>query len=329
MPTALVTGATGAIGPVLVNHLLDHGYVVRTYSLDPPSPGLFTGDGVSTWGDITDADALAAALSGVDVVFHLAALLHIEQPGPELKPLYRRVNVEGTRIVAEQAAREGVRRMIYFSTVKVYGVRQREPVTEDHPPHPRTFYSQTKLGGEEAVRAVKGLDSTVLRLSTVYGPRLKGSWNRLVHAIQRGMFAPVGSLNNVHSLTHVHDVAQAAHIAAEHPEAVGGVYNVVGHEAPTLRAIVTAIYGACGKRLPPVRIPGGVALGGAFVLNQCLGRRAPLTPEMVRQFIADEAYSNGKLAALGFSASITLSEGWDHTIYAQWQGGPDANRSQV
>ncbi|GAB4538296.1 MAG: NAD-dependent epimerase/dehydratase family protein [Anaerolineae bacterium] len=321
LSVALVTGATGAIGPSLVNQLLDNGYTVRTYNLSRPSSDLFDNDKVISFqGDITDGAALGEALAGVEVVFHLAALLHIENPTPDMAPRYWRVNVEGSRIVAEEAARAGVRRLVYFSTVKVYGVQQREPVTELHPTNPKTIYAQTKLEGERAVCAVEGLETVVLRLSAVYGPRLRGSWDRLVKAIQRGWFLPVGNLQNVHSLTYVSDVARAAQLAAEHPDMAGGIYNVVGYETPAMREILGAIYSLLGRRLPAMRIPAHLALLSAHIAEKGLAlanRRSPVTPDSVRQLFQDEAYSGTALRSFGFDPSVSLEEGWREAVFGK------------
>lgn len=314
---ALVTGATGAIGPSLVNYLLRRGVRVRSYGLDDPAPGLFADTVEHLSGDINDAESLARALAGVEVVFHLAALLHIENPAPDLAPRYHRVNVEGARTVAQSAVRAGVPRLVYFSTVKVYGVHQREPVREMHPTAPETLYAQTKLAGEHVVRAANGIETCVLRLSAVYGPRLKGSWSRLVRAIERGYFVPVGSLQNRHSLTYVDDVAQAAWIAARHPAASGQVYNVVGFEAPRLQDILAAIYAAVGKPMPRYRVPGSVILAGARAADwglRLVGRRAPLRPDALRQLVADEVYSGQALRDLEFAPALTLAQSWQQTI---------------
>jgi UDP-glucose 4-epimerase len=319
-PRALVTGATGSIGPALVNHLLASGWQVRTYGLDTPADGLYAGPVDLVQGDINDSKQLAAAMAGIEVVFHLAALLHIENPAPELAAQYRRVNVDGSRVVAEQSARAGVRRLVYFSTVKVYGIRQRAPVSENIHPYPKTFYAQTKLAGEDAVRAAERIESVVLRLSAVYGPCLKGSWNRLVHAIERGRFLPVGNLRNAHSLTYVDDVARAALLAAEHPRAAGEIFNVVGHADVTLYDILDAIYTATGRRLPPVRVPKTAALIGTSLLEKSLAlvnKRSPITPDMVRQFTEDEVYDGGKLRQIGFAELWSLNEGWNRAVHSQ------------
>ncbi|MBC7811902.1 MAG: NAD-dependent epimerase/dehydratase family protein, partial [Burkholderiales bacterium] len=259
-PTALVTGATGALGPALVEHLLAEGYAVRTLSRNLPCSKHLNPAIEFISGSITDADALDRALEGVDFVFHLAALLHVINPAAELAAEYTRVNVEGTRLVAERAARAGVRRMIYFSTVKVYGTRQRQPITETHPTTPTTLYARSKLDGEHSIQSIPNIEMVVLRLSPVYGPRLKGSWAQLVNAVARNRFVPIGSLRNVHSLTHVDDVVQAALLAANHPAACGQTFNLVGHESPTLHDILSAIYAAQGKYLPALRVPSALAL---------------------------------------------------------------------
>ena len=168
--TALVTGATGAIGPTLVSQLLANGYIVRTYGRTFPPPWLLELGIVHYSGSITDANALALALKGVDTVFHLAALLHIENPSPTLTSEYHRVNVVGGKTIAEGSARATARQVIYFSTVKVYGIRQRLPVKEAYPTVPKTIYARTKLEGEQAIKGAEGIESTVLRLSPVYGP---------------------------------------------------------------------------------------------------------------------------------------------------------------
>lgn len=310
---ALVTGATGAIGPALVAGLLESGYQVRTLSRQTPISTVTDSSIEQFSGAISDPQVVATALMGIDTVFHLAALLHIENPSPDMSSEYQRVNVDGTRLLAEHAAQSGVRRFLYFSTVKVYGRHQQQPVTELQPPNPVTIYARSKYEGEQAVHSINGLNTVTLRLSLVYGPRMKGSWARLIHAIERGRFLPIGSLRNVHSLTHVDDVVHAAIIAAEQPDAVGEIFNVVGHENPTMYQILTAIYTAHGRHLPRIHIPSPLAHVGAFALEQglpFLGKQAPLTRDSLRQLIDDEAYSGLKLRGLGFDPQVPISEGW-------------------
>lgn len=314
---ALVTGTTGALGPALVNQLFNRGYTVRSYGLSEPEPDLFDEPVEHFTGDINDEVQLSRALIGVDVVFHLAALLHIENPGPELDSEYYRVNVDGSRVVAEQAAHAGVRRLIYFSSVKVYGIQSDSPVREQYHTRPKTLYARTKLAGEQAIGSVSGLETVVLRLSAVFGPRLKGSWNRLIGAVKRGIFVPIGDLTNCHSLTHVEDVAHAAVLVADHPNVAGKVFNVVGYEAPTLEEILEAIYAPLNRSLPRVRIPETLACSGVVIVDHAyriLGRRSPITPDAILQLTRNEIYSGAALRNLGFTNQLTLKDSWRTTI---------------
>lgn len=316
LKTALVTGATGSCGPALVHQLLNAGYRVRTLGRSKPNGALPT-DIQHFKGDITDPSVVQASVEDVDVVFHLAALLHVENPSREMATDYQRINVQGGATVAQAAAQAGVRRLIYFSTVKVYGIEQRDPVDERSALHPKTMYAESKLQGEHAVCAVDGLETTILRLSVVYGPRLKGSWRRLIRAVQKGIFIPIGNLKNVHSLTYVDDMACAALLAAEHPAAVGQVYNVVGHETPTLEEILDAIYTAVGKSMPPLRLPTSVAKVGLKAADtgfRLMGKQLPINPEAVEQLIKDEAYSNSSLRSIGFTPEVSLIEGWKRSV---------------
>ncbi|MBN1679021.1 MAG: NAD-dependent epimerase/dehydratase family protein [Anaerolineae bacterium] len=318
---ALVTGATGAIGPSLVNCLLREGYTVRSYGLDEPSPGLFVAPVEHITGDINDPERLSQAVAGMDTVFHLAALLHIEDPPSGLAARYQLINVDGSRVVAEQAGQAGVRRLVYFSTVKVYGVQSRTPVTEDHATNPTTLYANTKLEGEHAVKSVPDLETTILRLSAVFGPRLKGAWSRLVRAIEHGWFVPVGSQQNQHSLTYVDDVARAAAMIATLPQAANQTLNVVGYETPTMADILAAIYAALDKRIPAAHIPGWAAFSGAALIElgmHAFGKQSPVTREAVNHLIKDEVYSGAALRQLGFQSELSLPERWRNTLHPNY-----------
>ncbi len=314
---ALITGATGAVGPALAWHLHRNGYRVRALGRTTSTPGLLPPDVEFYLGDITDPASIETAVQGADIIFHLAALLHVENPPPEMTGLYQQINVQGARNVAKQAAAYGVQRLAYFSTIKVYGVEQAVPVDESCLPGPKTIYARTKLDGEKAVLEFGSVNPVVLRLSPVYGPRLRGSWRRMVSAIRRGWFIPIGNLQNVHSLTYVEDVARAAVTAAEHPETAGNMYNVVGHETPTFREILTAIYAAADHSMPRFSIPSSLAYAAAMVGEKAVGlagKRSPLSREAISQLVRDEAYSGTRLQQIGFTSWTSLNEGWKKSI---------------
>jgi len=99
----LMTGATGAIGPRVVHALHRAGYQIRSFSVDAPTAGMFPQSVEVLIGDVTDQVAVQSAMRGVDAVVHMAALLHIVNPAPELQKKYDRINVGGTASVVEAA----------------------------------------------------------------------------------------------------------------------------------------------------------------------------------------------------------------------------------
>ncbi|MCG2661463.1 MAG: NAD-dependent epimerase/dehydratase family protein, partial [Kiritimatiellae bacterium] len=117
----LVTGATGAVGPGVIQALSAADYQIRTLSLDEPLRGQWPNDVETRIGDVTDPSAVQSAMHGVDAVIHLAALLHIINPPPELREKYERINVGGTATVVEEAVKAGVKRVVLASTIAVYG----------------------------------------------------------------------------------------------------------------------------------------------------------------------------------------------------------------
>lgn len=314
--TALVTGASGAIGFTLTEHLREQGFAVRALVRNPSTLGSLRGVEIIQ-GEINDSATLRKAVAGVSKVFHLAAKLHINNPSPALHDEYRRVNVEGTRALVETAQEAQVERLIFFSTINVYGPNKAEELlTEETPLHPDSFYAQTKVEGEAI--ALKGLDATVLRLAAVYGPRMKGNYPRLLNALRRGRFLMIGDGSNRRTLVHVKDVCEAALLAAEHPSALGQIYNVTDGEVHSLKEIIDAMSKALGRKPPKFRLPDLSVRWAAQSVESCLklfGKTSPVGRATVDKFLEDIAVSGEKIQKqLGFQPMFDLQRGWRETV---------------
>ncbi|NLA41657.1 MAG: NAD-dependent epimerase/dehydratase family protein [Smithella sp.] len=317
----LVTGATGAVGPRVVAALLEAGHRVRTLSLDAP-PGDAWPVGVEALpGDITDPEAVAAAMAGVEGVIHLAALLHIVNPSPELKPRYERINVGGTAAVVEAACRAGVERVVFFSTIAVYGPSDGGVLTEESPLRPDSFYAQTKVEAERIVLAAKRADGeslgTVLRLGAVYGARIKGNYRRLLLALAHGRFIPIGSGTNRRTLVYDRDVAQAALVALRHPATAGGVFNITDGQYHAMEAIIATLSAVLGRRPPRLALPTGpvrVLAGVIEDIGRHLGRNAPIVRATIDKYTEDIAVDGRKFRIqTGFVPRYDLVTGWRET----------------
>ena len=328
--TAFVTGATGVVGPVLVRRLLADGWTVRALvrRADAPLPA----GTVAVVGDLDDAAALARGVEGAEAVVHLAALLHVVDPPPDLDALYTRVNVDGTRRLIAAAAAAGVARVVFASTINVYGPsRGGAPWTEESATCPDSAYAQTKLDAEALVRALPV--GVVLRLAAVVGPGMKGNYPALQRMLGAGLRVLPGNGANRRTLVHVSDAAAAFALAA-----AGGVppgtYNLTDGRVHSFDALVRSLQAAAG-RVPGVyyvpAAPVRAVLDLPAAAARVVGRRFS-GPALVDKLVEDIAVSGERLAvASAFRPSVdVLAHGWASPGEAQPEGPiPEATAPDV
>lgn len=325
----LITGATGAVGPDVVKAFHAAGYSVCTLSIDPPPLGDWCDEVQTFVGDVTDPSIVRSALEKVEAVIHLAALLHIMNPPPALQEEYERINVGGTSTVVRSAIRAGVKRVLFFSTIAVYGQSDGKILTEDTPPQPDTFYARSKREAEKIVLEAEGADGvqigTVLRLGAVYGSRIKGNYQRLVQSLAKGRFIPVGNGSNRRTLVYGKDVARAAVLAMQHPNSAGRIYNVSDGKFPTLKEIISAMCEALGQRPPRFSLPAApIRLGAGIVedIARLLCYDSPITRVMIDKYTEDIAVSSKRIQReLGFVPSFDLKSGWGETVREMRESG--------
>jgi UDP-glucose 4-epimerase len=318
----LITGATGAVGPSVVEAFHAAGYSIRTLSIDPPPVSTWPDDVETLIGDVTDVSTLKAAMEGVASVIHLAALLHIVNPPLTLQEKYERINVGGTSAVVEVAIQAGVKRVVFFSTIAVYGKSDGRVLTEDASPHPDTIYAQTKLRAEQIVlqaKRLKGLPlGTVLRFGAIYGSQIKGNYRRLLQSLARGRFIPIGRGLNRRTLVYDKDVARAAVLAAEHPAAAGKIFNVSDGQFHTLNKIIKTICEALERTPPRISLPVGPVRLTAGILedvSRLIGRKSPIVRATIDKYIEDVAIDSRRIQAeLGFVPQYDLAAGWKETV---------------
>ncbi len=237
----LVTGATGFIGNHLLPALIRAGHEVvclvrRTSDLS----GLQGVDVERVQGDITDKDALLAALDGANAVVHLAGV-----NVPELEAC-RQVNVEGVRMLIKACRERGVRRVVANSTVSA---------TREH----LGAYGLTKRQGEDLWQA-SGLDVTILRLSLVYGPGAKGIFAKLLGYVKTLPVVPlIGPGTFEVQPVYVGDVVDAILRCLESGKTIGRTYVLAGREATTMNQLIDAMLAELGKRKPKLHVPVPVA----------------------------------------------------------------------
>jgi UDP-glucose 4-epimerase len=267
----LVTGASGFIGPAVVDHLASTGHepLVLVHSTDAPA-------GVRTArGDLLDRGSLVAAFADVDAVIHLAALGSVRESFEE--PLrYYELNVGGTLNVLGALAPGS--RLVFVSTGSVYGAPAAQPIGEDCPRAPGNPYAASKAAAEDAVAwtARSGrLGAATLRVFNAAGGGDRDESRVITRAVRvaAGLLDSLtvyGDGSAVRDFVHVRDIAGAAVLALEQTEA--GRYDVfnVGATAASVRDVIDSVERVTGRPVPRVRAPAHA--GEVKVLRADTGR---------------------------------------------------------
>jgi dihydroflavonol-4-reductase len=263
---ALVTGGQGFVGSHLCNRLVAQGHCVRV--LARPSSDLRHLSGIEVEvvrADVTEPAGLPSAVAGCDVVFHVAGALR----GLRERDFFR-VNADGTRnlVGAAVAAAPRLARFVYVSSLAAAGPSPggSTPRTEEMPPEPLTWYGRSKLAGEHAVRAVAGLNWTIVRPPIVFGPRERDVL-RYFRLARRGCLPVVGFSDRYYSLIYVEDLAEGLVRAAEAPAALGHVYFLAGPEVVSWARLGQLIATALGVAARPLRLPETVATAAGVVAD--------------------------------------------------------------
>ncbi len=321
---ALITGGAGFIGRHLAVALGADGWAVRTLDLvdgPPASPSV-----EAMVGSLLDAAAVDRATTGADVVLHLAAKHRFFGVTPEE---FERVNVEGTRTVLDAARTHGVRRVVFYSTVAVYG-EPGDPTTEETPTRPTTPYGRTKLEAERLVAAwvTEAEDRTalVVRPTVVFGPGNRGNVFRLMRQIGSGLFVPVGEGLNVKSVAYVENLVAATRFLMARARPGIDVYNYADEPHLSFREIATLIHRHLGRSMRSYALPVGPMLAAVApieMLARLGGVDLPVRTAILKMNRATH-HTSGKLRAAGFRQEVSIDEGLRRMV--EWYRSGAARR---
>ncbi|MBM4331199.1 MAG: NAD-dependent epimerase/dehydratase family protein [Deltaproteobacteria bacterium] len=227
------------------------------------------------------------------------------------------------------AVRQKVKRLLFFSTIAVYGNSGGQVLKEGAPTKPITFNEKTKLEAEQIVLNAK--DSlgqpigTVLRFASVYGSRIKGNYRQLLESLAKGRFIPIGHGQNRRALVYDKDVARAAVLALEHPNAGGKIFNVSDGGFHTLNDIIRAMCEALGRPLPRISLPVAPVRYLASALEiaaKLMGRQPPIGRAIIEKYIEDIAVDSQLVQrGLGFQPHFDLRSGWRETVQEMRETG--------
>ncbi len=316
---ALVTGGGGFLGGAIVRLLRARGDEVRSFARGH-YPALEESGVEVHRGDIGDTTAVARAVEGMDVVFHVAGLTGVWGPYEE----YHRVNVTGTENVLAACRGHGVRRLVFTSTPSVVHAGRDIEGGDESLPYAAAFsthYPRTKAVAERLVLAADDqlLSTVALRPHLVWGPGDNHLVPRIVARGRARRLRLIGDRPNVVDTVYV-DNAADAHLAAADRLAPGAPcagkpYFITNGEPLPLAEIINGILGAAG--LPPVTrripVPMALALGGlAELLYGVLRIRSepPITRFVARQLSTSHWFDiSAARRDLGYEPRVSIEEG--------------------
>ncbi|MFB3907620.1 MAG: NAD-dependent epimerase/dehydratase family protein [Candidatus Eisenbacteria bacterium] len=317
----LVTGGTGFTGAALVRRLLDEGHEVT--ALDNKeglaSDSLRARGARIVLGSVTDPIAVREAMRGARIVHHLAAAFR-EMNVPEAH--YAAVNVEGTRNVLEEAAREGVEKFVYCSTCGVHGDVADPPANEDAPIAPADYYQRTKYLAEPIVQehAARGMRTTILRPAAIYGPGDPERFYMIFRRVARGSFPLFGSCRTFYHPLYIDNLVDAFLLVQEPGRGDGRTYLIADRRYYTIEEIVRKVAAALEVDVRLPRYPlAPLIVAGHVVAAVCrpFGVTPPIFPRRVDWYRQNRAFDIGRaVAELGYDPKIELDEGLRRT--AAW-----------
>lgn len=262
MTRVLVTGATGFVGRAVCRRLQATGFDVVAAVRDDKAT--VESDETRYLGDLTKADDFDRHLAGIDAVVHLAARVHVmNDPSTDPELAYREMNVAVTKRLAKAALRQGIKRFVFLSSIKVNGEETTlAPFTEADPPNPQDAYGRSKQEAEQilmGMAAQTALEPVILRVPLVYGPGVKANFLSLLRLCDSAVPLPFGAISeNRRSLIYVENLADAIATAVDHPDAGGQIFLVSDGPAVSTASLVAAIRVAFGRPNGLIMVPPGL-----------------------------------------------------------------------
>ncbi|MCL4448491.1 MAG: NAD(P)-dependent oxidoreductase [Actinobacteria bacterium] len=323
-----VTGGSGVLGRAVVSDLLSRGIQVRVLDLKEPvvfrpTPSQFE----YIRGSVLDYSALLEAVKECDAAVHLVAKLpqsHLDEQA------FWDINVVGTMNLAHACTASGVKRMVFASTIEIYGAQAISvPLAEDAEKLFTGHYSHNKWECEQKLlehQSRFGLEVSFLRMPMIMGP---GFYNEksvigMFNLLKRNLPMPLPAPDMLVSFVSSSDCAQAFWLASTKPGAVGEAFNIAALDTPTLTQFMKDLIDLAGSRsktiVPPSKLVEIGLKAGKFVAKNTTGKLAGTPVELLDFVLTGGAYSIEKARSLlGYDPQFTCAQSWYQTYKWYWE----------
>ncbi len=316
MSKILVTGASGFIGFKLSKKLINLNRDIRiaarninkTFDID-------INEKISI-GNIDKKTNWKNSLSNVKCIIHCAGIADNVNLTKKID-IYRSVNIDGTKNLAEQAASEGVKRFIFLSSIKVNGENSKiianqkknesqiiDKFTNDHLPNPQDLYAISKFEAEKALWDVAietGLEIVIVRPPLVYGYGAKGNLSRLIKFIKSGIPLPLSLIKNHRSMIGIDNLVDLLNQCIDHPDANGKIFLASDDKDLSTPDFIKLIASSMGRKASLFPIPLSLLkfIGSVFGRSNEINR-------LVGSLRVDSSYTK---ETLNWTPPLSVEEG--------------------
>lgn len=317
----VILGGSGFIGTRLARRLLDAGHQVRIADVDPgtPLPELFVP------ADVRNLDDVVRACRGMDVIYNLAAE-HDDDVWPVQR--YYDTNLGGAENVCRAAGQLDVKRIVFTSTVAVYGLPDHE-TDETGAVAPFNDYGRSKLQAEEVFSRwhaeAEDRCLVTVRPTVIFGEGNRRNFHVLLTQIAGGRFVMVGHGRNKKSVGYVENCAAFLQYVLRY-DSGRHTFNYVDKPDFDMNTLVPLLRSMLGKRTSRIRLPYwlGFGLGLAFdVVAWITRKKLPVSAIRVKKFCGSTQFSARRALETGFVPPVTIEEGLRRTVQSEFLGGTE------
>lgn len=307
-------GASGFVGTRLIDLLkTDSKYDLKNVDL---LPSHFFND-ITVIGDVRKQEQMDREIAGSDVVVLLAAQ-HRDDVSPV--SLYYDTNVGGMEVTLKAMEKSGCKRIVFFSSVAVYGLNKNNP-NEEHEKDPFNHYGKSKWEAEQVLQkwyeTHPDWNINIIRPTVIFGERNRGNVYNLLSQISGGKFLMVGKGTNRKSMAYVGNIVAFVKYMIE--ECPGGynVFNYIDKPDFTMNDLVALVEKVLNKKIPSTHFPFWLGMAGGYcfdLLALVTGKKLAISSVRVKKFCATTEFDSSKMLATGFKAPYTLAEGLSRTL---------------
>ena len=307
-------GASGFVGTRLIDLLKDDKqYEIKNIDLQPSH---FFND-ITVIGDKREQEKIDSELKGYDAVVLLAAQ-HRDDVSPT--SLYYDTNVGGMEVTLRAMEKNGIKRIVFFSSVAVYGLNKENP-DENHPADPFNHYGKSKWQAEQVLQkwyethADWNID--IIRPTVIFGERNRGNVYNLLKQISSGKFLMVGNGKNRKSMAYVGNIVAFVKYMIDNVTDGYNVFNYIDKPDTDMNNLVAHVSKVLNKHIPATHFPYWLGMLGGYCFDAlAFVTRKKLTVSSVRvkKFCATTEFDATKVHSCGFKAPFTLEEGLARTL---------------